>query len=119
LPNSSTSVPEAQSDAGLAVQVYTPNKPMVLIKSLRLLTSIGNTSFSFHQDFPYILINGNPTRYNIFFYPNYLDHFNILGGSIAQIMKYALTQHLREYITWNERKRGPLKAFWLFNLMRW
>jgi hypothetical protein len=38
---------------------------------------------------PYIFINGNPTYYNTLFYPNYLDHFNILGGSIAQVIKNA------------------------------
>jgi len=36
------------------------------------------------RDFPHIFINSNLTRYNKLFNADYLHHFNILGGSIAQ-----------------------------------
>ena len=42
----------------------------------------------------FIFINGYPTRYNTLFYPNCLDHFRILGGSIAQTIKNALKSNI-------------------------
>jgi hypothetical protein len=46
------------------------------------------------RDVPHIFTNGNPTRYNHLFCPDYLGHFNILGGSIAQIIKNALKSNI-------------------------
>lgn len=37
------------------------------------------------RDFPYTFRDDNPTYHKTSLYPNYLDHFNTLAGTIAQL----------------------------------
>jgi hypothetical protein len=54
-----------------------------------------------NRDFPHIFMDGNPTRHNSL-YPNHVDHFNIPGGSIAQIIKNALKSNIYDSLSTHE-----------------